>query len=163
MIELSYAIKLGGIGVGREVVGERWQVRPPVRISGPSQMTFVFPVFLGKSFCHLEERSGLEGEWGWADLRGKTMRVSGCSVPGESLQMERRALREGASPIVEVKPLTDAEAPVFDRHGGRLPGKGAGGPQRSARRPRHVCKETTPCVLQEVLCGVFCSWHCPIR
>lgn len=80
MIELSYAIKLGGIGVGREVVGERWQVRPPVRISGPSQMTFVFPVFLGKSFCHLEERSGLEGEWGWADLRGKTMRVSGCSV-----------------------------------------------------------------------------------
>lgn len=73
MIELSYAIKLGGRGVGREVVGERWQVRPPVRISGPSQMTFVFPVFLGKSFCHLEERSGLEGEWGWADLRGKTM------------------------------------------------------------------------------------------
>ena len=149
MIELSYAIKLGGIGVGREVVRERWQVRPLVQISGPSQMTFVFTVFLGKSFCHLEERSGLEGEWGWAVLRGKAMRVSGCSVPGESLQMERRALREGASPAVEVKPLTDAEAPAFDRHRSSSPGKRG---WRSEER-----KETTPCVLQEVVC--VCSVH----
>lgn len=129
-MELSYAFKLGGIGAGREVVGGRWQVRPPVRILGPSRMTFLFTVFLGKSFCHLEERSGLEGEWGWAALRGKTMRVSGCSVPGESLQMERRALRKGASPIVEVKPLIDAEVAHL--------GKGAGG-QRNARRPCSVC------------------------
>ena len=70
--------------------------------------------------------------------------------------MERRALREGASPIVEVKPLTDAEAPVFDRHRGSLPGK------RGWRSPEER-KETTPCVLQEVLGGGFCSWHCPIR
>ena len=93
-------------------------------------MTFLLPVFLGKSFCHLEERSGLEREWGWAALCGKTMRINGCSVPGESLQMERRVLREGASPIVEVKPLIDAE--VAHR------GKGAGG-QRNARRHCNVC------------------------
>ena len=104
---------------------------------------------LGEVILPFRREVSSRRRWGWAVLCGKTMRVSGCTVPGESLQMERRALREGASPVVEVKPLTDAEAPAFDRHRSSSPGKRG---WRSEER-----KETTPCVLQEVLC--VCSVH----